>query len=489
MTTSPTSQTSPWVLKNKAVLIHSPDAEASFVARLRIVHDQIASRGTISLSTKVDLANSGRSQVLVLLNIPPDRVEKCRLARKSNENLCPSRLLPMLPAPVTHVSAVSTLSLSLSMAGIVLCPSGMESISPAIPGDLNFVSFAKICQSKFLRLHFSARQFVNNELDKLQTFTSALRQGSLQTMPFDHGRHGVVQKDWRVFSLPPNPPSYCQKLVSDVSEPVDQPPQYSKQVIGKRSRDSRSLSPCNEAEKRRLISTPPRIGSPTEVNTPSTLSSLQASIKPTQFTRASSLSNNTLEYQLGRLSDEQIRELLVRAGRGHLLAKTKSVDRDLQPAGDNFSPQLEQIECRLERYIDDTISRRLSEYIDRTVADCRDHIHDEFTTNEAAFREQVDDGNSELRITANECMNELREQAQGYMVEIEDQAQQCMQDIENGAIEVEKQVFGPWSNFSTQSQIVKKELGPCSNASTQSQLDIKLSPSHEVGTHARRNSI
>jgi hypothetical protein len=234
-----TSQNSPWVLKKKSILVYAPDLNVSCRARLRIIHDQTANQGSISLSITADLANlSGRSQVLTL-NIPPDRVGKCALARKSNDNLCPSHLLSLLPAPVNNVSDVSTLSLSLGTTGIVLCPPEMESLSPATPGHVGFHSFGKICQSKFLRLHFVKRQFVNKELDELENFSYALRKRSLQTVSFNHARHGVVQKDWRVFSLS-DPPPYCQESLSEQAKEAD-PPLYcdesvSEQGIGKRRR-------------------------------------------------------------------------------------------------------------------------------------------------------------------------------------------------------------------------------------------------------------
>jgi hypothetical protein len=180
-----------WVLQ-KAVLVYTPDFNVSCLARLRIAHDKAANQGSISLRITADLANlSGRSQVLTL-NVPPSVVENCALARKSNDDLCPSGLVYMLPASETDVSAVSTLSLRLSTTGIVLCPSEMESLIPANQGDLHFHAFAKICQSKFLRLHFARRQFVNKELDRLETFSCALRKASLQSESFDHARHGVV---------------------------------------------------------------------------------------------------------------------------------------------------------------------------------------------------------------------------------------------------------------------------------------------------------
>ncbi|KAL4756054.1 uncharacterized protein BDW70DRAFT_145494 [Aspergillus foveolatus] len=480
-----TSQTPRWVLK-KAVLVYASDLEVFCRADLSIVHDQTANQGSVSLSIRANLTNlSGRSQALTL-NIPPERVEECTLARKSRDNLFPSGLFSMLPAPVTNVSAVSTLSLSLGTTGIVLCPSEMETLSPATPGDVKIHSFAKICRSRSLLIHFSGRQFVNNELDKLQNFSHALQRRSLQTVSFNHSRHGLVEKDWRVFSLPPDPPPYCQE---PVSEQVD-PPLYCEQGIGKRRRDSRSMSPNAEGRKRVLLPSPQPIGSPTEVNTPSTLS---PSIRPTHFTRVSpgfreSKKLRFLEDELRGLSDGLIRELLIRSGHQHLLAIPEDVDHDLQCEFDKASfPKDEMIERRLQRYVDKMVERRLEQYVDKTIerrleqnvdramSECRDQIYSVYTMNEAEFREQVDDGNSEVRNTAAECINEVMEQAQKYTLDMEEQAQQYMNDIEELGMKVEMSA--------------RKKLMQWFNASAQSLLDSKSSASHGLGTNARRSSI
>jgi hypothetical protein len=103
----------------------------------------------------------------------------------------------------------------------------------------------------------------------------------------------------------------------------------------------------------------------------------------------------------------------------------KDVDRDIEKI--NFA-DIETIERRLERYVDEMVERRLKshvldEIVDSAVSECRDQISAECKTNEAEFCEQVDDGNSEVRNTANECMNEIKEQARMFMHEMEDQAQ------------------------------------------------------------------
>lgn len=227
------SQNPLWVLR-KAVLVYAPDVDVSCFARLRIAHDKTANQGSVSLGITADLANlTSRSNVLTL-NVSPDRVDECALARVSNDDLCSASLVSMLRAPVPNVSAVSTLTLRLNATGVVLCPSELKSICPIGQGDLNFHAFAKICQSKFLRVHFSRRQFVKKELDQLENFSRALRERGLDAESFDHARHGVVQRDWRAFGLSLDPPPYCE-------EPSEHPPLYgeetgSEQVVGKRRR-------------------------------------------------------------------------------------------------------------------------------------------------------------------------------------------------------------------------------------------------------------
>lgn len=109
--------------------------------------------------------------------------------------------------------------------------------------------------------------------------------------------------------------------------------------------------------------------------------------------------------------------------------------------------------------------------------ECRDQFFDECRTNEAEFREQVDDSNCEVRTTANECMDEIREQAQRYMHELEEQAQQYLNSIDGQGIE---------AGMSAKERVAK--LKSWLNAS-RFLLDTKPSPSHELGTNARHSSV
>lgn len=136
--------------------------------------------------------------------------------------------------------AVSTLSLTLSTTGIVLCPHGMEYLNPADPEDKNFYAFAKICQSKSLHLHFSNRQFVNDQPDRLKAFSFALNRKDLEAESFRRPLSDVDKRDGTVFSLSPDPPPQYEEPVPEQVKQVD-PPLYSeeakpKQAIGKRRR-------------------------------------------------------------------------------------------------------------------------------------------------------------------------------------------------------------------------------------------------------------
>ncbi|KAE8358070.1 hypothetical protein BDV27DRAFT_150768 [Aspergillus caelatus] len=482
------SQNRPWVLK-KAVIVYTPDFDVSCRASLRIFHDETADRGSITLSITADLANP-RIRSQVRLNIPPGRVEKCTLHKSSNDGLCSPGLIPTIPVPVTNVSAVSTLNLALSTIGIVFCPSETESLSPATPGDLNFHSFAKICRSESLRIHFARQQCVNNELTKLERFSRALRERSLEAEPFDHARHRMVLRDWHVFCLSPDPPPYCQEPVSEQVKQGGLPPYceepVSEQMVRKRRRDSMPLD--NKTRKRTLLSSPQSIGSPTEPDTPSTLR-LSPSIPQTYFTHAFSPGHTErnrlarLVHEFSSLSDDQVRKVLVGSRHAHLLAIPNDVDSDLPSESAKVSfAKGELIKHRhLERYIDQIIKRHISpivdEIVDSAVSKSRDQFFDECKMNEAEFREQVDDGNSEIRTIANECMKEMKEEAQKHIQDIEEQAQQCMNDLQNQGIEVE---------MSAERHIAK--FKSWSNASPRSLLDSK-STSHELGTDARRSSI
>lgn len=234
-----TSLDPPWVMK-KAVLVSISDSEVACSASLHIFHDINTNKGSISLKIRADLTNlRGKLQDLIL-SILPKRIEECALSLTNNNSLCSPQLVPMLQAVVQDNWAISTLSLTLSTTGIVLCPHGMEYLSPADPEDNNFYTFAKICQSKSLHLHFSNRQFVDDQPDRLKAFSLALNRKDLEAESFQCPLSGVNERDGAVFSLSPDPPPHYEEPVSEQVKQVD-PLLYSeeaepKQAIGKRCR-------------------------------------------------------------------------------------------------------------------------------------------------------------------------------------------------------------------------------------------------------------
>ncbi|KJK63406.1 Intermediate filament protein [Aspergillus parasiticus SU-1] len=408
-----TSQNPPWVL-SKAVIVYTPDFDVSCRASLRIFHDETADRGSITLSITADLAN------------PRVRSQQRR---------------PLFTWFGSHDPGA--------------CHQCFGSLNPEFD---------------------TPRQCGDKELHKLERFSQALRGRSLEAEPFDHARHRTVQKDWHVFCISPDPPPYCQESVSEQVKHVDPPPYY-------------PVPLDNKTRKTTLLSSPQSRGSPTEPDTPSTLPPSPpslSSIRPTSFTHASSPGRTDrtrlarLVRELNSLSDGQVRKVLIASRHDHLLAKPNDVDSDLPSESEKvgFAKDEPITRRRLEQYIEMIIKRHISpivdEIVDSAVSASRDQFFDECKTNEAEFREQVDDGNSEVRTMANECMKEMQEEAQKHIYEIEQQAQQCINDIQNQGIQAE---------MSAEKNMAK--LKSWFNASLQSLLDSK-SGSHELDADVRR---
>ncbi|CAG7952919.1 unnamed protein product [Penicillium salamii] len=266
----------------------------------------------------------------------------------------------------------------LSTTSILLCPSEIESLSPANKGDLHFNACAMICQFKFLRLYFHGRRFEEKQLDQLGIFLAALRDGRLQAKAFDRARHGLAERDWRVFSLSLDPPPYSEQHVSEKVQGVH-PPLY-----------------CAKSESQQVVGKRRRVNPPNFTHTCSP-------------SRTESANLTRLVHELYGVSDDLIRELLIRSRRQHLLAKPEEIASDLPCEFEKVgSAQVERLERRLTQYVNKTSEQRLDQIVDSAVGECRDQVYDEFKTDEAEFREHLDDDNSELRNTANDCMEEAK---------------------------------------------------------------------------------
>ncbi|KAI9371279.1 hypothetical protein BJX61DRAFT_37468 [Aspergillus egyptiacus] len=447
-----TLQNRPWVLKKKDVVVYAPDFKVHCHCDLRITHHENAKRGSISLSIKTYLANSSDIAQVLTLNIPPEIVEHCGFAQNSDEKICGSGLLPEISKAFIKARDISTLTLKLGRNSIVRCPSGMESLSPAMSEDSKFLSFAKICQAKFLRLYFIKGQFKGDELDGLAKFSRVVKR-NLKATYFNYARAGVVRKDWHVFSLPLDPPAYSQ--VKDMNQ--DDPPQYceelvSDQEVGKRCGDKRSIDErlmSPKRQKRLVLQSSPPICSPTEANTSSPV--LQSpSIRPTCFTpggHEECCKLERLEHELRGLSDFQFREVLTRSGRLHLLPIPQDIGRDLQSGLEKTSFAAgEMIEpfC-LKKYINEIIDSRLKsdiidKIVDRAMSECRDEILDESKTHEAEFHEVVDNAKADVLLTAQDNFKDMEEEARKHREKMADLAEHCMNDIQNQGIQIENSV-------------------------------------------------
>ncbi|GMG22191.1 unnamed protein product [Aspergillus oryzae] len=344
---SPVSHRSHWVL-NKKVVVSVPDTKLSCDASCRVDYFRDPERGSISLTIKAGLANSKNSSDSLRLNFSPKTIRKSSLVQRSNSNLCPLKLSEKIRRTISGAKLVSTLSIDLAELGSVFCPSWAESLSSSDPQDSNFIAFAHICQSKSLRLHFAKVQFQEGEFETLRKFCARIQH--LQPQSFAPHRHpDVVERDPSIFKL--SPPPYDEEHVPTPAEQAD-PPQYNEQaelkpVIGKRGRDW--------------------LGSPTEVNTPSTRSPSPSSnsIRPTHFTHASSpddgdhLSLRYLEHKLSRLPEDRIRELLIRSGHHRLLAHSGDVDGGLpSKSWTSGPPGVHLVDPVIKRYIDEEIHNR-----------------------------------------------------------------------------------------------------------------------------------
>ncbi|KAE8335191.1 hypothetical protein BDV24DRAFT_169457 [Aspergillus arachidicola] len=339
----------PWILTKKALVSRSNVEDFCFVELIRIAHNENAQQGSISITIKAHIANQSNRSGKLTLNIPPELVKKCTFARRSNNELCSARFIHMVPGVVTNISDVSTLSLELKDVGIVVCPSETEYVRPANHGDTTLDTFARICKSQSLHLHFSRGQFVNDELDRLETFSDALGEGKghLKAESFNHARHRTVKKDWRVFFPPPNPPLYCQEPVFEQVAP----PKY----CTKRRRDS--MPHDNDRQKTPRVSSPQLIDSTTEPDAEPDTPSTSPSIRPTHFTPAFSLTS--LERKLKGLSDGEAREVFRRLGYEHLLAKPNDVDSDLPSEKVDLGKVRLINERDIKQYIDNIVKRYL----------------------------------------------------------------------------------------------------------------------------------
>ncbi|PYH45784.1 uncharacterized protein BP01DRAFT_318436 [Aspergillus saccharolyticus JOP 1030-1] len=493
-----------WALK-KQVLVSLPHGDSPCLAKFYVDYDGETNQGTISLNFKAKLANSRGGPEQFSLNLPPSAVERYKFVQPTTETLFPESLLAKLPAPTSAISTVITLTLDLHEIGAV---AGPPLIQPPNQVDSDFTALEKICKSSTLHIHFTQRQFQRDDLYRLKTFFFALKEG-IRPKVFNHARQGRIERDGHVFGKMLDPPPYLEEPDSEQVEGKN-PPSYSPQpegvhVGGKRRRDHSSSLPKDDRRKRPVFTSPKPSCYSTEPNTPSIPSPLLASIQPTNFTRASSLNAKEhdilarIENMLQGASDDLKRHLLTRLGCRCPQAVPALLESNVSSKSDELgSTKVGRIDPAVQEYIDRAISDRFEsdnvevilgslvrEFHDKVfgsrVSEFHDEAYDAYRTHETEICELVEEKNSEVRITADECVKEVQEQAQRCIDEMEEQAQQCMDDIKARGEEAEMSV-----ETSVETKVA--ELRRWFDMSPRVRFGGQSSPSHELRANVRRSS-
>ncbi|RAL09449.1 uncharacterized protein BO97DRAFT_351865 [Aspergillus homomorphus CBS 101889] len=448
----------PWATGVKKVLVSTSTLDNPSVASIRLAYHKYTNQGCISLGINAKSGNSS-GQNSLLFRISPESVKTCRLILVSDETLCPEYFITRLQTRAKNVRDISLLDLELDRAlaeETVLCPSNLPSPLPAAHRDLNFAAFARICESKSLRIYFGRQQFRDHELGILRTFVHDLNTKTLKAVSSNEARQGRVERRWKDLSVWLDKPPDYEESASERVQQVNPPPYHDKSKLArageKRPRDHSSLPPEDDGRKRPLLIFPESPCCPTEVNTPSPPPS-PASIRATDFTRHSPprrTERDTLarfEHMLYGASDDLIRKLLIRLVCRCLPAISDDFEGNLLSDSEKaILAKIELIESHLECLIDAKIKSILEthilkeivqEIVDSALSECCDKVLDECAMHKTEFSEHVDDSKTDLRITADDCMKEMEEHAQKHMDEIEEQAQQYMHRIEDQAAEAE----------------------------------------------------
>lgn len=234
-----TSLNPQWDLKRK-VLVYAPDStdppdsQAFLSATLLMSHDIETKQGIISIRVTLHNPNPTCASQVLTLAFPPKSVTTCSWIPKSNDNLCPARLLAKVPRNSGDVSNVSTLSLQLRTTAEAFVPYNMKPLSPHTQSISDFHALEKISTSNILYIHFGKDQVTKKEIPLLQRFLHALRDCSVEVLRLDLKRHGLIEGALHNYRPPSFPPPYSEKSVSEQEElPAYCADSVSEQVVGK----------------------------------------------------------------------------------------------------------------------------------------------------------------------------------------------------------------------------------------------------------------
>lgn len=231
MTTTSLSQQ--WELKRK-VLVYAPDSQTFLCATLLMSHNIETKQGIISIRVTLKNPNPTCASHVLTLAFPPESVTTCSWTPKSNDTLCPARLLTKVPRNSGDVSNVSTLSLQLRTMAETFVPHNMMPLSPHAPSISDFYALEKISQSNILYIHFGKDQVTEKEIPGLRRFLRALRDCSVQVLRLDLKRQQLDKGALHDYRPPPLPPPYTEKSASEEEElPAYCADSLPEEVVGK----------------------------------------------------------------------------------------------------------------------------------------------------------------------------------------------------------------------------------------------------------------
>lgn len=238
-----------------------------------------------------------------------------------------------------------------------------------------------------------------------------------------------------------------------------------------------SVVPDEEKQDRLLFLSSQPLGSPTELsptelNTPSpdllsTLSSSPPPIRTTIFSRPEKDKLAGLEHQLRQLRgarDDAVRDLLIRTGYGHLLAKPDVVDSDLSYASEKASftktgmKECHSIEDCVEAKVKREVKRQLQPHVKKIVDENSRLLYDLLGEHEREFCNEFDDRKADLRSATEGYINEIEES----MGQLEAKSIRCLNRIQDQVVAYKEEKMAKFKlNRTRRRQVYGLRLASC----------------------------
>lgn len=214
-----------WNFKRK-VVVHAPDAPDTpgspdfltyLSATIVMSYKPDTKQGIVSLRAALNEPNGACASPMLTLAFPPKSIQSCSWFPKSNDILCPARLLPKVPRCGGNVSDISTLSLELNSTAELLVPDNMNHFAPHTESMSVLDTLRRISQPGTIYIHFGKDQ-IPLEDPQLEKFLSALRSRSVDTLHLDWRRQRLVRSALNNGVPACFPPPYSEKSASGQQE-------------------------------------------------------------------------------------------------------------------------------------------------------------------------------------------------------------------------------------------------------------------------------